>query len=97
MNSGGLRLNSNLVRRASQLVHPGDTLTFSRGDEILVVRVLAIGTRRGPAAEAALLYKDLSAAAAKQKSAEPDNGEILGRPDKRDRKAISAFKDQLAG
>lgn len=96
-NSGSLRLNSKPVRRAAQLIQPGDTLTFARGREILLVRVLAIGTRRGPAAEAALLYQDLSDATATQKPAEPAGGETHGRPDKRDRKAIRAFKDQLAG
>jgi ribosome-associated heat shock protein Hsp15 len=38
-------------------VRPGDVLTFAQGKEIRVVRVLALGERRGPAAEARTLYE----------------------------------------
>jgi ribosome-associated heat shock protein Hsp15 len=35
-------------------------LTFPLGPRIRVVRVLALGVRRGPAAEARTLYEDLA-------------------------------------
>ena len=36
----------------------GDVLTFPQGHQIRVVRIVALGTRRGPAAEARLLSCD---------------------------------------
>ena len=44
-------------------VRVGDGLSFAQGGEVRAVRVLALGTRRGPAPEARLLYADLDAAA----------------------------------
>ncbi|MBE3637502.1 RNA-binding S4 domain-containing protein [Mangrovicoccus algicola] len=58
--SGQLRLNGAHVRKAAQVVKPGDTLTFPQGGRIRVIRVLGIGTRRGPAPEAQALYHDLT-------------------------------------
>jgi ribosome-associated heat shock protein Hsp15 len=40
-------------------VRPGDVLTFPQGRTIRVVRVLALGTRRGPASEAQALYVEV--------------------------------------
>jgi len=37
----------------------GDIVTFGRSVHIRTVRVLALGTRRGPASEAALLYDEI--------------------------------------
>ena len=37
----------------------GDVLTFPQGPRIRVIRVLALGLRRGPAPEAQALYLDL--------------------------------------
>jgi ribosome-associated heat shock protein Hsp15 len=42
-------------------VGPGDVLTFVQGGQVRVLRILATGTRRGPAAEAQTLYVDLAA------------------------------------
>ncbi|MFO1060830.1 MAG: RNA-binding S4 domain-containing protein [Dongiaceae bacterium] len=56
---GRLRLDGQLVRKAHQLVRPGAVLTFPLGPHIRVVRVLALGVRRGPPAEARALYEDL--------------------------------------
>ena len=41
-------------------MRPGDVLTFSYGQSVRVVRVLALGTRRGPAREAQALYEDVT-------------------------------------
>ena len=54
-----LRINSAVVTKAHYRVRPGDVLTFPQGLQIRVVRVLAIGTRRGPASEAQTLYEDV--------------------------------------
>jgi ribosome-associated heat shock protein Hsp15 len=59
--SGHLRLNGQHCRKPGHAVQPGDVLTFPQGDRIRVIRVLALGERRGPAGEAARLYDDLDA------------------------------------
>jgi ribosome-associated heat shock protein Hsp15 len=56
---GRLRLNRRHVGRASAPVRVGDVLTFPLGNAIRVVRVLALGKRRGPPAEARALYTEL--------------------------------------
>lgn len=59
--SGRLRLDGVSVSKANQLVRAGSVLTFPLGPRIRVVRVLALGIRRGPPAEARALYEDLNA------------------------------------
>lgn len=55
--SGRLRLNGSRVEKAGQGVKCGDILTLPRGREVVAIRVLAFGERRGPAPEAAALYE----------------------------------------
>jgi ribosome-associated heat shock protein Hsp15 len=63
--SGVLRLNNARVEKASVAVRPGDVLTVPRGHrDVAVVRVQALGIRRGPAPEAQGLYEVLSDTAA---------------------------------
>lgn len=57
---GHLRVNGTPVSRPGRDISPGDVLTFPQGRRIRVVRVLALGLRRGPAGEAQALYLDLS-------------------------------------
>lgn len=57
---GRMRVNSRVVAKPAQPVRPGDVLTFTLGRRVVVVRILAPGTRRGPAPEARALYEDLS-------------------------------------
>ena len=57
---GRLRLNRRHIDRASATLRVGDVLTFPLGNAIRVVRVVALGKRRGPPAEARKLYVDLS-------------------------------------
>ena len=47
------------IDKASRLVRPGDELTFAVTSRVVAVRVLALGVRRGPAAEAQTLYEQL--------------------------------------
>lgn len=56
--SGHLRLNSQPCNKPGHAIGPGDVLTFPQGNRIRVIRVLAPGDRRGPATEAATLYRD---------------------------------------
>jgi ribosome-associated heat shock protein Hsp15 len=57
-----VRVNGQRIAKPAQELRAGDVLTFPQGARIRVVRVLAPGQRRGPAAEAAGLYADLDAA-----------------------------------
>lgn len=54
-----LRLNEQLVTKTHQLVRPGDVLTLTEPSRLRVLRVQALGERRGPAAEARQLYEEL--------------------------------------
>lgn len=63
VSSGHLRLNGARMAKPGHDLRPGDVLTFPQAGHIRVVRVLAPGTRRGPAEEARTLYADLDAAA----------------------------------
>lgn len=56
---GRLRLNGRVVDRAHAAVRPGDVLSFARRGEVRVIRVEALPTRRGPAAEARATYSEM--------------------------------------
>ncbi len=85
--SGKLRLNRATGGKAKAQVRAGDVLTFPLGPRIRVVRIVALGVRRGPAVEAQQLYEDLSPP--------PDEAaqQWSPRPTKRDRRAIVRLKD----
>ncbi|MGB3811281.1 MAG: RNA-binding S4 domain-containing protein [Parvibaculum sp.] len=92
--SGKLRLNGERVSKASRIVKPGDVLTFPLGHHVRVLKVLAPGTRRGPAPEAQALYEDLAPPAPRTASdpeatASRDPGS--GRPTKKERRQTDAF------
>lgn len=57
--SGAVRVNSVRVTKPATPLRPGDGLSFAQGARVRVIRVLALGERRGPAPEARLLYRDL--------------------------------------
>lgn len=92
--SGRLRLNRVIVRKAHQPVRAGDVLTFPQGPHIRVVAVKALGHRRGPAREAALLYDDLAPPQAESKPAPPVAARApgSGRPSKADRRALDRLR-----
>ncbi|MEQ8266849.1 MAG: RNA-binding S4 domain-containing protein [Parvibaculum sp.] len=95
--TGRIRVNGHRISKPSRLVRPGDVLTFPLGPHIRVIRVLALGTRRGPAPEAALLYEDLDPP---QRVAPDDERPIpdalrdrgTGRPTKRERRQTDTLK-----
>jgi len=58
--AGKIRVDGTAVTKAHMPVRPGQVLTFVKERHVRVVKVLAIGTRRGPASEAQALYQDLS-------------------------------------
>ena len=93
--SGRVRINGEKTGQAADTVRPGDTLTMTLDRRILVYRVLASGTRRGPAPEARLLYEDLSPPTGAD--ALPDAMPAVrdlgsGRPTKRERRQIDRLR-----
>lgn len=88
---GRVRLNHRVVDKPSVPVRPGDVLTFPLGQAIRVVRVAALGTRRGPPAEARALYEDLTPAAEPPLQAPASRPRGGGRPTKAERRAIAAL------
>ncbi|MEO8667459.1 MAG: RNA-binding S4 domain-containing protein [Bauldia sp.] len=85
--AGKVRVNREKSNAPSDLVRIGDVLTIALESGIRIVRVTAPGTRRGPPAEARLLFDDLSPPA---EQAPPRTG---SRPTKRDRRRLDAFQD----
>ena len=61
--TGLVRINGAHALKPAQTIGPGDVLTFPQGRRVRLVRVEAVGWRRGPAAEARSLYTDLDEAA----------------------------------
>ena len=55
--SGIVRLNGTRIVKSGHGIKRGDVLTVPHGCEVLAVRVLAFGERRGPASEARALYE----------------------------------------
>jgi ribosome-associated heat shock protein Hsp15 len=97
-----VRLNGRVVAKANQQVRPGDVLTFPQARTIRVVRLVALGSRRGPAAEAQGLYEDLDpvdlepapveAVPAQPAGLAREPG--TGRPTKAQRRAIDRLREQ---
>ena len=103
-NSGKVRVNGSLIKKAHQSVAPGDVLTFPVGPNIRVIKIIKLGNRRGPAKEAQALYEDLQPIdqiAKKIDSTlvpEPAKRERgSGRPTKVQRRAIERFMGWLKG
>lgn len=59
--AGRVRIDGERVTKAHAAIRLGHVLTFPQARDIRVVRVVALGARRGPAAEARTLYEDLVA------------------------------------
>ena len=55
-----IRLNDRLVEKVHSTVRPGDVITLVVPSGVAVLKVLALGERRGPAPEAQALYERLS-------------------------------------
>lgn len=97
--AGKIRVNHDRISSPSRNVSHGDVLTVTLDRQIKVLKILELGTRRGPAPEAQLLYEDLSPTPTKTdpltrplKQAVRDEG--AGRPTKRERRELSRFRSQ---
>lgn len=58
--SGRLRINGHAIDKPNAAIRTGDVLTIPVANSVHVVRVLAFGERRGPAAEAHGLYQEMT-------------------------------------
>ncbi len=90
ISAGHFRLNGQKISKPATIVRVGDGLVFPQARDLRVVKIAALGTRRGPASEAQALYEDLTP---KPDPAEitPDvpNNDRKGRPTKKDRRMIN--------
>lgn len=83
------------IAKPHTAVRPDDVVTFTLGGVVRVVRVMALGTRRGPAVEARALYEDLAAPPPRPTSnrSAPFRRDLgAGRPTKADRRALDRLR-----
>jgi ribosome-associated heat shock protein Hsp15 len=87
-----VRVNSEPIAKPSFAIKSGDVLSFAQGDNTRVVKVEMLGTRRGPAPEAAALYVDMSPEPNIREYV-PENPKFAGkgRPTKKDRRQSDRF------
>lgn len=57
--NGRVRVNRVRTTKSAQAVKPGDVITVSVPGGVRVLEIVECGVRRGPASEAALLYKEI--------------------------------------
>lgn len=88
---GHCRVNSAKVAKASHAVGRGDVLTFPQGKKVRIIKVLELGTRRGPAPEAQTLYEDMTPVQESKPDAPKTEGK--GRPTKKDRRDMHLARD----
>ncbi len=62
LEKGRCRVDGRVTNKAHTNVAPGMVLTFALGPKVRVVRVVALGERRGPAIEARALYDEIDPA-----------------------------------
>lgn len=87
VSGGHVRVNGTKIAKPAYQVSPGDVLTFVQGRAVRVVRIEALGQRRGPAPEAQALYSDLSPPAPPKPPTNPGY-EGKGRPSGRERRQL---------
>jgi len=97
ISNGRFRLDGDLMSKPHRQAKSGQVLTFSQGTRIRVVRIKALGVRRGPASEAALLYDDLAPVMPATENNKPapafEERQVGGgRPTKRQRRETDRLK-----
>lgn len=90
---GKVRINGERTVKPSRLVHAGDVVTATHLGRLSVLRVVEFSQRRGPPSLAQTLYEDLTP----ETVPSPDKGRgmqlrVGGRPTKRDRRRLDAFR-----
>ena len=102
ISGGRLRLDGMVMNKPHRRALCGQILTFIQGDRIRVIKITALGNRRGPAKEASLLYEDLTPArdvpAKTRKVKQPEfeaRSKGSGRPTKLQRRATDRLKARI--
>jgi len=90
VSGGHVRVNANKVSKPSTAVVAGTVLTFPQGNQIRVIKIVDLGTRRGPASEAHTLYEDLSPPEEKIPQEQTPRGGA--RPTKKDRRSLDLIR-----
>lgn len=78
--AGAIAINDSSVKKANRTVRAGDVVVIPQRGVQRTVRVLALGARRGPAAEACALYEE-AAPPARLRDIEPDWVPLLDEND----------------
>ena len=99
VSDGRVRINRLKAEKPSQTVKPGDILTITVGPRLRILKVAALGLRRGPPSEAQTLYEDLSPPPPpREERMSPILDETReagsGRPTKRDRRQTDWLKGE---
>ena len=104
-NGQKVRVDGQTVSKASYSIKPGQVLTFPQGKQIRIIRIEALGSRRGPAQEAQALYTDLAPPAkggsddsspdSKPEAALPRREHGSGRPTKKERRQTDSLKNRF--
>ena len=95
---GKVRVNRQRIDKPSQTLKPGDVVTVNVRGHIRILKMIAPGERRGPAAEAQQLFEDLTPPPTPSQAAQEagtGHGQRLpglGRPTKRDRRRIDQMQ-----
>ena len=102
ISGGRFRLDGVLMNKPHRQALRDQVLTFTQGDRIRVIKIMALGYRRGPASEASLLYEDLMPALdAHLKTSKVNQPEFearskgSGRPTKLQRRATDRLKARV--
>ena len=94
--TGVVRVNSERTVRSDHQVGAGDVLTMTVHSRLLVWKIIASGTRRGPPSEAQALYEDLSPPPLPCEPPPPlfaQREPGSGRPTKKERREIDSLRD----
>jgi ribosome-associated heat shock protein Hsp15 len=91
---GKVDINGEAAKPAKQ-VRGGDRVEMTISDGRRILKVLALSERRGPAAEARLLYEDLTPPAPPRirQARPPYRAPGAGRPTKRERREIDRLRE----
>ena len=102
ISNGRFRLDGDLMSKPHRQAQCGQVLTFSQGTRVRVVRIKSLGSRRGPAQEAALLFDDLAPIVTTKENKKPPPLPVFeerqvgdGRPTKRHRRETDRLKAGL--
>lgn len=91
--SGHVRVNGARIDAASRAVRPGDVITVALDRRVRVMKVLGFGERRGAPEAGEALYQEVGEPSPTQPAALPPlRAPGLGRPTKRDRRALDRLR-----